>query len=409
MKRNLLKNLQAHLNRKEFTIITGARQTGKSTLLWQLENFCKEKNIPTVFLNLENKTVLSELDKSPLNILNFLPISEKRIVVFIDEIQYLEDPSNFLKLLYDEHVNNIKIVATGSSAFYIDKKFKDSLAGRKRIFQLYTCSFDEYLKLGNKAELCSEIQRLVANPTAKSIKIEQLRQEWNNFMVYGGYPAVATEPNVKEKIAYLKEIRDSFVKRDILESGVQNENAFYNLFRIIASQTGNLVNVNELSESLKLKNETVNNYLHIMQKCFHIALIRPFFKNIRKELTKMPKVYLLDTGLRNCLVNNFEMPTFRLDKGEIWENICFRLLAEKYDIDDIFFWRTTEGNEVDFVLSNIETPYSLEIKYAKNAIKESKYKMFRSTYPEIPLHFAYIEPFTEEFFRNIDYFHRSPH
>jgi predicted AAA+ superfamily ATPase len=301
--------------------------------------------------------------------------------------------------LYDEQVKNIKIVATGSSAFYIDKTFKDSLVGRKKIFHLYTCSFDEYLKLRNKEELYVELKRIQTNPSAQTLKITFLQQEWNNYMIYGGYPAVITEQDTKEKIAYLKEIRDSFVKRDILESGVQNESVFYNLFRIIASQAGSLVNVNELAGSLKVKNETINNYLYILQKCFHIALIKPFFKNLRKELTKMPKAYLLDNGLRNCLVNNFEMPAFRLDKGELWENLYFRLLIEKYDIDDISFWRTTEDNEVDFVMSRIENPYAVEVKFNNNAIKENKYNIFRNTYPEIPLRFAWVEPFDENFFR----------
>ncbi|MDR0793824.1 MAG: ATP-binding protein [Chitinophagaceae bacterium] len=399
MERNLLKTLKSHLNKKEFTILTGARQTGKSTLLRQLENNCKEKNTPTVFLNLENKNVLSELNKSPLNVLNFLPQTDKRVVVFIDEIQYLDDPSHFLKLLYDEQVKKIKIVATGSSAFYIDETFKDSLAGRKRLFHLYTCSFDEYLKLKNKEDLGNEIQRIRTNPSAKSLQTEFLQQEWNSYMIYGGYPAVITEPDVKEKVAYLKEIRDSFVKRDILESGVQNENAFYHLFRILAGQTGNLVNINELSGSLKIKNETINNYLYVLQKCFHIALIKPFFRNLRKELTKMPKIYLLDTGLRNCLINNFEMPAFRLDKGALWENMYFRQLVEKYDVNDIFFWREANGNEVDFVLSHIEQPHAIEVKFDKHSIKESKYKMFRNAYPDIPLQFAWIEPFDEDFFR----------
>jgi predicted AAA+ superfamily ATPase len=71
---------------------------------------------------------------------------------------------------------------------------------------------------------------------------------------------------------------------------------------------------------------------------------------------------------------------------------------EKYEIDDIFFWRTTECNEVDFVMSNIENPFAVEVKYNENVIKESKYRIFRENYPEIPLHFAYLEPFDEGFF-----------
>ena len=399
MKRNLFEKLVNHLDKKEFTILTGARQMGKSTLLRQMEMYCKENNLPSVFLNLENKNVLSELNKTPLNILNFLPLTDKRVIVFMDEIQYLDDPSNFLKLLYDEYSKTIKIVATGSSAFYIDKSFKDSLAGRKRIFHLYTCSYDEYLKLRNREDLLEEVKSIQKNGNFKSLKIEMIQQEWNNYMVYGGYPAVITEHDNKEKIEYLKEIRDSFVKRDILESGIQNENVFYQLFRIMAGQVGNLLNVNELSSLLRIKHDTVNNYLYILQKCFHLVLIKPFYKNIRKELTKMPKVYLLDNGLRNCLVNNFESPEFRLDKGELWENQYVRLLLEKYALDEISFWRTSDGNEVDFVLSNVEHPFALEVKFSKYAIKESKYKMFKETYPNFPLNFAYMEPFDEDFFR----------
>jgi len=266
IRRNLFELLKSHLDKQEFTILTGARQTGKSTLLRQLESFCKESQVPSVFLNMENKNILLELNQSPLKIFTFLPETSKRVVVFIDEIQYLDDPSNFLKLLYDEHVRTIKIIATGSSAFYIDKKFKDSLVGRKRLFHLYTCSFDEYLRFRNREELIDDLQRIQTNSSAKSLHIELLQQEWNSYMVFGGYPAVIKELDQKEKIAYLKDIRDSFVKRDILESGVQNENAFYTLLRMMAGQTGSMVNVNELSIRLKIKNETVNNYLGSAEK-----------------------------------------------------------------------------------------------------------------------------------------------
>ena len=398
MRRNLFATLQKHLEKKEFTILTGARQTGKSTLLKQLESNCKQSGIPTVFLNLENKSILTELNKSPLALFHYLPETEQRIVIFIDEIQYLDNPSNFLKLLYDEHAPKLKIVATGSSAFYIDSNFKDSLAGRKRVFTLYTCSFDEYLLLREKTDLLKEMNRLSKQKGAKSVLLSTLEVEWNNYMLYGGYPAVILEMDIEEKKQRLNEIKDSFVKRDILESGVKNETAFYLLFRILADQTGNLLNVNELSTTLRIKADTVENYLFILRKCFYIALIKPFYCNLRKELTKMPKVYLLDTGLRNCLLNNFEPLNFRLDKGALWENTYFRMLLNVYPQDELFYWRTSAGNEVDFVLPNIQTPYAVEVKYDQSAIKESKYKLFSSNYPDIPLRYAYLNPFTESFF-----------
>jgi predicted AAA+ superfamily ATPase len=324
-----------------------------------------------------------------------------KIIVFLDEIQYLKDPSNLLKLLYDEHVERIKIVATGSSAFYIDDHFRDSLAGRKRVFQLLTCSFDEQLRLNEKDDLLVEYQRILSNKQAKTAQLGYLQQEWQSYLLYGGYPSVITESDRKEKIEKLKEIRDSFVKRDILESGVQNETAFFHLFRLLAEQSGSLVNVHELSVTLRIKTDTVSNYLHILQKCFHLALIKPFFRNLRKELTKMPKGFLLDSGLRNSLINNFQPIPDRLDKGELWETSFFRALADKYGRDEIYYWRTADNNEVDFVLPEIEAPFAVEAKYDELAIKPSKYKKFTETYPEIPLHYAWLYPFNENFFRRL--------
>jgi len=398
-KRKLFQELVLHLPKKEFSIITGARQTGKSTLLRQLEDHCKKDNLPLVFLNLENRSILSELSQSPLNVLKYLPETDKRVIILIDEVQYLKDASNFLKFLYDEHADRIKIVATGSSAFYIDDHFRDSLAGRKRLFVLLTCSFDEYLEIMEKTHLIDELNEIIKKGDYKSTYIDYLRIEWENYILFGGYPAIITEPDQMEKINKLKEIRDSFIKRDILESGVQNEIAFYNLFRILADQTGNLVNVNELSSLLRIKNETVASYLHIMQKCYHIALIKPFFRNLRKELIRMPKVFLPDSGLRNCLLNNFQPFSSRMDMGEVYENAIFRILAEKYGFDTVQFWRTSAGNEVDFILSDIAKPHAIEVKYDSNQVKPGKYKLFNEAYPEIPLLFSWMNPFTEDFFR----------
>ena len=401
MQRILFDQLAAHLDKKEFTVLTGARQTGKSTLLRQLEAYCKALSAPSVFLNLENKDILANLNLHPLNLLNYLPEIKKRVIVFIDEIQYLNDPSNFLKLLYDEHVQQIKIVATGSSAFYIDDHFRDSLAGRKRVFQLLTCSFDEYLQLNNKEDLLEDIKRILSNEQAQTIQLDRLRHEWESYMLYGGYPAIITEPDKNEKIERLREIRDSFIKRDILESGVQNETAFYHLFRLLAEQSGSLVNIHELSITLRIKNDTVNNYLYILQKCFHLSLVKPYFRNLRKELIKMPKAFLLDTGLRNCLLNNFQPLSDRLDKGDLWETMNFRILVDKYGMDALYYWRTTDGNEVDFVLPEISSPIAIETKYDEALIKSSKYKKFVEAYPKIPLHFSWMHPFNEDLFRRL--------
>lgn len=401
IRRELFDTLQNHLPKSEFSIITGARQTGKSTLLRQLEEYCQQEGIPTVFLNLENRVLLADLDSNPLNLLRYLPELTNRVIVFIDEIQYLSDPSNFLKLIYDDHSSRIKIVATGSSAFYMDNRFKDSLAGRKRIFHLFTCTFTEYLEISERGDLVEEFNRIITISGSKSILMDYLRIEWENYLVFGGYPAVIKETDKKEKINRLKEIRDSFVKRDIQESGVVNENAFYNLFRILASQTGSLVNVNELSATLRIKHETVSNYLNVLQKCFHISLVKPFYSNLRKELVKMPKVFLLDNGMRNCLLNNFQPVSQRSDKGELWKNIFYRLMIDKWDMDSVLFWRTSAGNEVDFVLTEHQRQKAYEAKIDSDLINRKKYKVFQENYPGIELDFLWMYPFNEDFFRRL--------
>ena len=115
----------------------------------------------------------------------------------------------------------------------------------------------------------------------------------------------------------------------------------------------------------------------------------------------MPKAFLLDTGLRNCLLNNFQPLSTRNDKGELWENMYFRVLADLHGWDTIRYWRTSDGNEVDFVLPETEQPYAVEVKYDEALIKPGKYKKFTETYPHVPLHFARIYPFDEDFFRRL--------
>lgn len=378
-----------HISKREFTILIGARQIGKSTLLKQLFEELKQNGEAVFFLNLDRKDILEELNQNPENLLKICPLqSDKKIIVFIDEIQYLDDATNFLKLLFDEYSTQLKIVATGSSAFYIDRQFNDSLVGRKKIFQMGTLDFEEFLLFKNRADLVNEISQFKSKKKSKSIQENLLWAYMDEFINYGGYPAVVLEENVEDKIELLREIRDSYIKRDVLESGITDETKFYRMLMLLASQTGNLLNVNEISNTLRISNSTVENYLYVLQKCFHITLLKPFYANLRKELTKMPKVYINDLGLRNVLINYFSPLEQRADKGAVLENFSFRLLSDRYEEDQIKYWRTADGNEVDFV---IETSYlkgfAVEIKFSEQEAKMSKYNKFIQNYPDFPLEF----------------------
>lgn len=197
-----------HFSKKEFTILIGQRQIGKSTMLKQLYNDLKLKGETCYFLNLDRKDILDDLNLNPENLFKICPLlPNKKITVFIDEIQYLDDATTFLKLLFDEYSNQLKIVATGISAFYIDKQFNDSLVGRKKIFQMGTLDFEEFLHFKGRNDLVTELKLLQSKKKTKSIYENLLWAYMNEFMNYGGYPAVVLENNIDDKIELLREIR----------------------------------------------------------------------------------------------------------------------------------------------------------------------------------------------------------
>ena len=157
---------------------------------------------------------------------------------------------------------------------------------------------------------------------------------------------------------------------------------------LLAGQTGNLVNTNELAATLRLTHTATDQYLYVLQKCFHVSLIRPFFSNLRKELVKMPKLYYNDLGLRNVMVNYFAPLEQRADKGALLENFVYRRLSEKYPKEQIKFWRTADGNEVDFVLEeNITGGKAIEVKFNATEANARKYKKFNELYPNYPVKF----------------------
>jgi len=382
-KRQLFESIKKYVYEQEYIVLIGARQVGKTTLLQQLAQLLKNDQQQVYQITLEDPSVLAELNKHPENLFSFVQHSDTKIFVLIDEIQYLDNPSNFLKLLYDKYSTHLKLIVTGSSAFYIDSKFTDSLAGRKILFELYTLHFEEFLEFKNvNNQIKSELKAIQENPSYISLQRNQIQLLFDEYLTYGGYPAVVLANTVEKKIAKLKELFNSYIKRDVQESGVQNPDKFYQLFKILASQSGALVNVNELSKTLGISVTSVNHYLWVLQKCFHISMLKPFSKNIRKELTKMPKVYCNDIGLRNVILNQFQPISERLDKGELLENYVFTRLRNLYGNEELYFWRTADGNEIDFIIDSNKIHNAIEVKWNDTAFSVSKYKKFTEAYPE---------------------------
>jgi predicted AAA+ superfamily ATPase len=363
------------LNNEEILIFIGPRQAGKTTILRQLEMFLKKDNLSVFFLNLEDPDYLSLLNKSPKNLFKIFTFNSiQKNFILIDEIQYLNNPSNFLKYFYDEHKEKIKLIVSGSSAFYLDKKFKDSLVGRKRIFYVLTLSFREFLRFKNEEKLLQKKFK-----ESSLVDRERILNYYQEYLIYGGYPRVVLS-QFQEKQEILRDIAYSYIKKDIYEANIKQDQVFYKLLKILASQIGGLVNSSELANTLNVSKTAIDNYLSIMEKSFHISLIRPFFSNVRKELIKMPKVYFLDIGLRNFFISNFQPLEIRQnDKGILLENTVFRHFLENYQIDEIKFWRTIQKNEIDFIVGE----KAFEIKINPKQFKENNYKKFLQNYPKI--------------------------
>jgi len=390
-KRLILNKIEKVLNREEFIILTGARQTGKTSILLMLKDGLTQSGKSCFYFNLENQETLNLLNESPTNIFELLPASKDKAYVFVDEIQYLNNPTNFLKLLYDDYRDWVKIISSGSSSFYIDHNFKDSLVGRKFLFEIFPLNFEEFV-------IFKGAQDDFANWQKKASKYydEVIGKLWQEYILFGAYPKVVLADSEELKRIILEEIGGDYVKKDVYEAGIKNTEKYFALMKILAKQSGQLVNMQELSDVLQISRLTIDEYLYVMQKSYQIALVRPFYKNIRKELIKMPKVYFYDLGLRNFFLNDYSTPEKRSDKGEYLESVAFReFLSREGKVDKIKFWRTADGGEVDFVMGD----KAYEIKFDRKNAQEKKYAKFTKSYPEIKFDYVFFDNALDVFYR----------
>ncbi|MCH2176776.1 MAG: ATP-binding protein [Lentisphaeria bacterium] len=383
MQRFIYETIKDHLDKKQITLLLGARQVGKTTLLKQLLAEIRSSGKLAYFLSLEDKVLLKELDESPRNLFKLIPpLSSEKLYLFIDEIQYLGDPSNFLKFHYDEYHEKIKFIVTGSSSFYIDEKFKDSLAGRKRIFELPTLSFAEMLHFKQRDHLVTFINQGSIPQLIRS----ELNPLFYEYLIYGGYPEVVLNDSLNEKKLILKELWEAYAKKDAIEAKLHNPEIYTNLLKILSERIGALINANDLAANVSLERKSVERYLWVMKKSFHVHTLLPFHKNIASELRKMNKLYFADLGLRNSLLNNFSPIGQREDKGELIENYTYLLLRNYHSEDNIKFWRTQKKQEVDFIVQKDDgKSEAIEVKFNSNNFKPNKYAFFHKSYPEIPL------------------------
>jgi uncharacterized protein len=360
IKRKLSTALADHLDHPEITVLVGPRQSGKTTILKQLDAELRARGQKTLWLNLDFEDDFRHLASQGALLQKIgLELGDRGGVVFIDEIQRKENAGLFLKGLYDQGLP-WKFAVSGSGSIELKEKITESLAGRKRIFELSTVSLEEFVDFRTGYRYADRLRDFFLTETAKA---DQLFRE---YLMYGGYPRVVLADTHQEKLATINEIFRSYLEKDIVYLlRVEKSESFSNLVRVLANQSGKIINYSELSATLGLSLATVKTYLWYLEKTFLIRKVTPWFTNVRKEITKAPVCYFNDIGLRNFSSGSFGALSDN-DAGFAFQTAVHAILKERFPLADttIHYWRTKDKAEVDFVIRRGDVLTPLEVKYS---------------------------------------------
>ncbi|MGM0609200.1 MAG: ATP-binding protein [Candidatus Muiribacteriota bacterium] len=345
------------MDNKEILAIVGARQTGKTTLAKHILKNRKNVKIVT-FDDFKAKKLFEE------DIDSFIQLYVKDYdYLFIDEIQYSENSGQKLKYIYD--TQKIKILISGSSSSGVSINSLKYLVGRIFVFTLYPFSFGEFLAY--------------KNPKLLELKNygDQIQKEYNEltkeFITFGGYPRVVLSKNNDEKEIVLNNLYNTFLLREMKEIFLlKDSNKIVDLLKVLALQTGNIINYNELSNAVGISFHQLKDYINILEQSFVIKLCRSFHTNKRTEIVKAKKVYFLDYGFRNICLNNFNIQEFSF----LYENLVFSELLKKGI--ELKYWRTKSKAEVDFIMQD---KIPIEIKSTAKTTK-SFYSFIEKYMPE---------------------------
>ncbi len=375
-KREIVGEIERYLHTGDIIVLHGARQVGKTSLLRYFEADLKSKGEKTYFIDLEDSRYVRILDAGVGEFLKLLEEEGiqadhpgKKVYVFVDEIQYLANPSSFLKLLADHH-KTIKLIVSGSSSFAIKSRFKDSLAGRTVNFDIFTLSFREFLTFGGHA---FEEGKLF---TVR--KVDELRGLFKQYVLYGGYPKIVLTHEVEMKEKYLQQIIDTYVKKDIRDlASVKDIEKFNKLLETLAAQSGQLLNIAELSNTTRIAKQTIEKYLFIMENTYILKLLRPFSGNIRSELFKLPRIFFYDTGIMQMLwLKGLQKELI----GSVFETGIFAELVKRHHKDSIYYWRTKDKKEIDFIVRIKKDILPVEVKLNFEQFRHSAVNYFMKKY-----------------------------
>jgi len=318
---------------KSYTMVAvvGARQAGKTTFLKK-----QMEQATSTYILFDDPDVRALFDEDVKKFEQ--QYLEGKDLSVLDEVQSCTDAGRKLKYLVD---SGRKLWITSSSEVILGKEILSYLVGRISIVRLYPFSYDEFVTAkGQKTMTSTVVQRMM----------------WEH-MQYGGYPKVVLTDDNEMKKTILRDLYETMLLKDVARTfSIDDIRSLEEFAKYLAVGTSAIISYEELSNSLRISFRTIKKYLDAMEKSYFIVRVYPYFSNKRKEIVKQPKVYFIDTGLRNVIAKTVD----REPDGPLFENyVCTELLklgvVPKY-------WRTKTKTEVDFVVEKASTVVPIEVK-----------------------------------------------
>lgn len=355
--RKLEENMRDLAGDGKAIILIGPRQVGKTTLL---KTLTKGKNV--LWLDADDSTVRNALDNPNEAMLRVL-IGERTTLV-IDEAQRIDNIGLAVKILVDQF-KGLQIYVSGSSAFEISNKLNEPLTGRKWELQLFPFTFSEL--------------------TANNGYLEEISL-LPHRLVFGTYPEVVNHANTAKQ--RIQALANSYLYKDVFAiDEIKKSEKFQVLLKSLAFQIGQQVSNNELARQCGLDVGTVERYIHVLEKAFVIFRVPSFQRNLRNELKKSKKIYFIDNGIRNAVIEMWQPIDFRTDKGALWENFLMSERWKKHHYEQsntkMYFWRTTAQQEIDLIEEENGVLRAYEFKYSPTKVGKLSSTFLSSYTPSV--------------------------
>jgi len=355
----------------------------------QIEKNLISKWEKTVFLfadDISNENIFS----SPDNLIYFLEFkhnlkklieNNKKLYLFIDEFQYIKNAWLFLKNIFDKYKSNIQIICSWSSSLEITKN-TEFLTWRNIEFYIDRVNYKEFLEYKFNKQLNFSLENFSQLKDFYSFYKKDLEKYFFEYISFGWYPEIIISNTVEEKIQILNSIYKNYIEKDIVNFlKIENVRWFNDLIKILSAQVWNLLNKNNISNTIGISRITLDKYLDILKWTFIFNYIPPYYSNIKKELSKMPKVFWEDLGILNFSLWQILNLENLVNIWWIVENFVYRELNHKNSLNKVYFYQTVSKAEIDFVYEKFNKRISIiDVKYRKNVKVPWIFKKFEEKY-----------------------------